>query len=138
MVARRAHNPEVVGSSPSPATRKNKAHLLVCFIFSSLYAEDLSQRVSEGMNPRWLIALSFRNLRVRRTMKEMSEKAKTRSIGHGSVRDDYVLRVQAKAKPLRELVQVFLTLLDVFFCYVISNFTIPHQKPYSFLFIFSG
>ena len=33
----------------------------------------------------------------------MSEKAKTRRIGHGSVRDDYVLRVQA-AKP-RELVQ---------------------------------
>jgi len=34
------------------------------------------------------------------------EKAKTRSIGNGSARDDYVLRVQAKAKPLRELVQV--------------------------------
>lgn len=33
----------------------------------------------------------------------MLEKAKTRSIGHGSDRDDYVLRVQAKAKPLRDI-----------------------------------
>ena len=55
---------------------------MVClsfFIFSC--RKDLPQLPSEGMSPSGLIARSFSPLRVRWTIKEGAEKAKTRSIG---------------------------------------------------------
>ena len=69
---------------------------------------------TEGYETEGLMARSFKCSRRRWRKKGVLEKAKTRSIGHGSVRDDYVLRVQA-AKP-RELVQGLGSRLGRCFC----------------------
>ena len=66
-----------------------------CALFFYLFTEGLAPTASEGMSTSGLMTRSFRHPRARWAMKRVSEKAKTRSIGHGSVRDDYVLRVQA-------------------------------------------
>jgi hypothetical protein len=33
VAARRAHNPKVVGSNPTPATKNSEAQLMLCFLF---------------------------------------------------------------------------------------------------------
>ena len=88
---------------PQPDKRKG-IPFGIPFLFLHFCGKDLSQLPSVGRSPSGLISRSFSIPRIRWTMKRVAEKAKTRSIGHGCVRDDYVLRVQA-AKP-RELVQV--------------------------------
>ncbi len=47
MVARRAHNPKVVGSNPAPATRKKKPHFGV-FYFMALGRQTLGVMVNTG------------------------------------------------------------------------------------------
>ena len=48
LVARRAHNPEVVGSNPAPATinlmQTSNFHLLVCFFRIAIVPTSLMQR----------------------------------------------------------------------------------------------
>ena len=59
MVARRAHNPEVVGSSPASATRKENSHRKVA-VFFSFFARSRTRTHSSAIC-RWHIAVTSAN-----------------------------------------------------------------------------
>ena len=45
VVARRAHNPKVIGSSPIPATNKTKSRLTVGLFFATIFTNNTNVTV---------------------------------------------------------------------------------------------
>ena len=72
LVARRAHNPEVVGSSPTPATNKGKDTvrcLFLCYYDVGLETKHrlspFEKRREAGATVRWTVALLRRESYLR-------------------------------------------------------------------------
>ncbi len=55
VVARRAHNPKVVGSSPAPATKHYKGLREIVSLFSYSYVEKQSCKISTILSSRKIL-----------------------------------------------------------------------------------